>query len=304
MIRTKFPKCQCGCGQFVNALGNKFLKGHNLRLPLSKQTEIMRRKRIGTTMKKLLSQPAVREKMFKKAWKGRPHSEETKKKLSLLRTGEGNGMYEKTVTKETINKILKSRKGYRHSEETKRKIGQANKKNKPSEKQREQISKTLKEYYKEHPGTFKGRTHTEKTKIKIKQAKKGQGRGCEGSNWQGGIACLPYAPGWTSYFIEKIRASDNHNCQNPTCKDPHPLLDVHHIDYDKQNHDPQNLITLCKRCHGKTQKNREYWKKYYQKIARMLDSKRKVLDSVLDGKETEQESLLSTLTNEYKEKEK
>jgi len=39
-----------------------------------------------------------------------------------------------------------------------------------------------------------------------------------------------------------------------------------------------------------------------EKIARMLDSKRKVLDSVLDGKETEQESLLSTLINEYKEK--
>jgi len=36
-----------------------------------------------------------------------------------------------------------------------------------------------------------------------------------------------------------------------------------------------------------------------EKIARMLDRKRKVLDSVLDGKETETESLLSELMKEY-----
>ncbi len=36
-----------------------------------------------------------------------------------------------------------------------------------------------------------------------------------------------------------------------------------------------------------------------EKIARLIDKKRKVLDSVLDGKETEQESLLTEIMNEY-----
>ena len=36
-----------------------------------------------------------------------------------------------------------------------------------------------------------------------------------------------------------------------------------------------------------------------EKIANLIDSKRKVLDSVLDGKDTEQQSLLSELLNTY-----
>jgi len=70
---------------------------------------------------------------------------------------------------------------------------------------------------------------------------------------------------------------------------------------------PGELTQAEDRCHRIGQKNAV--NVYYliasntidEKIARTLDSKRKVLDSVLDGKETEQESLLSTLINEYKE---
>lgn len=35
--------------------------------------------------------------------------------------------------------------------------------------------------------------------------------------------------------------------------------DVHHIDYDKTNCDPKNLITLCHPCHSKTNFNRQHW---------------------------------------------
>ena len=69
---------------------------------------------------------------------------------------------------------------------------------------------------------------------------------------------------------------------------------------------PGELTQAEDRCHRIGQKNAVSI--YYliasgtidEKIARMLDSKRKVLDSVLDGKETEEESLLSALINEYK----
>ena len=36
-------------------------------------------------------------------------------------------------------------------------------------------------------------------------------------------------------------------------------LCVHHIDYDKENLDFDNLISLCHSCHGKTNFNQNYW---------------------------------------------
>lgn len=40
--------------------------------------------------------------------------------------------------------------------------------------------------------------------------------------------------------------------------------DVHHIDYNKFNCNPENLITLCKSCHVKTNHNRNYWINYFK----------------------------------------
>ena len=37
-----------------------------------------------------------------------------------------------------------------------------------------------------------------------------------------------------------------------------------HIDYDKDNLDPKNLISLCKSCHMKTNHNRAYWINYFK----------------------------------------
>jgi len=44
------------------------------------------------------------------------------------------------------------------------------------------------------------------------------------------------------------------------------LEKVHHIDYDKKNCDPENLITLCKNCHPKTNSNRGDWIEFFAKI--------------------------------------
>jgi len=41
---------------------------------------------------------------------------------------------------------------------------------------------------------------------------------------------------------------------------------IHHIDYDKTNNDPINLILLCPSCHSKTGFNRGYWKDYFEKL--------------------------------------
>ncbi len=71
---------------------------------------------------------------------------------------------------------------------------------------------------------------------------------------------------------------------------------------------PGELVQAEDRCHRIGQENSV--NVYYligersidQEIADLLDSKRKVLDSVLDGKETEEESLLGELIKKYSEK--
>ena len=41
-------------------------------------------------------------------------------------------------------------------------------------------------------------------------------------------------------------------------------LDIHHIDYNKDNLNPDNLISLCQNCHGKTNYNRKYWIRFFR----------------------------------------
>lgn len=52
---------------------------------------------------------------------------------------------------------------------------------------------------------------------------------------------------------EYILHRDNHECQNPNCKnkDENPILNVHHIIYRSEGgtDTPRNLITLCNKCH-------------------------------------------------------
>lgn len=38
--------------------------------------------------------------------------------------------------------------------------------------------------------------------------------------------------------------------------------EIHHIDYNKDNNDKNNLMLLCKSCHAKTNSSRAYWEKY------------------------------------------
>jgi len=57
----------------------------------------------------------------------------------------------------------------------------------------------------------------------------------------------------------------NINCWNNSKR-----LCIHHIDYDKNNCNPNNLITLCFSCNSRANKNRDKWKKIYTEILRMI----------------------------------
>lgn len=68
---------------------------------------------------------------------------------------------------------------------------------------------------------------------------------------------------------EAIKRRDDYRCQNPGCKgdvvDVQGLV-IHHIDYNKRNCDPRNLITLCGACNVFANAYRGEWKWLYRKI--------------------------------------
>lgn len=111
-----------------------------------------------------------------------------------------------------------------------------------------------------------GYAHSPETKAKIGRANSGEGNGC----WKGGISSEPYAPVWIDKrFKAGIRERDNNTCQNPDCRGTDKTLTVHHVDYDKKNCEPENLITLCRSCNGRANFNRDFWEAGYKEIIRM-----------------------------------
>ncbi len=73
---------------------------------------------------------------------------------------------------------------------------------------------------------------------------------------------------------EKIRKRDNYICQS--CKIPEiecrRELDIHHIDYNKDNCEEGNLIALCCSCNTKANFNRTYWQNLYsQKVLKIRE---------------------------------
>ena len=83
--------------------------------------------------------------------------------------------------------------------------------------------------------------------------------GNKNHNWQGGIS-TEHPPEFSKELKRQIRKRDKHTCQ--ICEKRYAIgrrFSVHHIDYDKCNNDPSNLITLCHSCHTTTNSNRNYW---------------------------------------------
>lgn len=81
--------------------------------------------------------------------------------------------------------------------------------------------------------------------------------------WRGGISFEPYSLDWKCSLKKAIRERDNYICK--VCGKEQVTI-VHHINYDKKNCNPDNLITLCSPCHSRTNSNREYWKNYFKVV--------------------------------------
>lgn len=142
---------------------------------------------------------------------------------------------------------------------------------------REKISKTLtgrtlpKEHRRNISEGLRGRKHSEETKRKIGEAHRGMSApyvGEKNHKWKGGLGSESY-PSEFKRIREEIRERDNHTCQ--LCgktKQPNGYkLDVHHIDYNKRNSDPKNLITLCSSCNKEVDANdeKEVWEHIFRR---------------------------------------
>ena len=88
-------------------------------------------------------------------------------------------------------------------------------------------------------------------------------RGEDTPNWNGGTSFERYP---REFFDIKpqVLERDSYKCQE--CNSTESLC-VHHIDYNKKNNIPKNLIVLCSSCHSKTNFNREQWQKRYEEYA-------------------------------------
>lgn len=94
-----------------------------------------------------------------------------------------------------------------------------------------------------------------------------------GSNhiwWKGGSSWKDYPLEFNRQLKELIRIRDGHRCQKCGCPEIENIkkLAVHHIDYNKQNLNPSNLISLCNRCNISVNAKRSKWTKFFRKKIR------------------------------------
>ena len=199
-------------------------------------------------------------------YRHKPHSEETKRKISESNKG-------RVVSSETREKIKLANLGKKRTEETKRKIGLVTK-GKKNPKHSEWMKKN---------GPMIGKHHSEETKRKMSKAKLGNQawlgrkhlestkeklRGKNSVNWKGGISkdkahykrkrrnLKHNATGsHTLGEWETLKAQYNWTC--PACRRREPevkLSEDHIIPLSKGGSDNiENIQPLCRNCNSKKQ---------------------------------------------------
>jgi len=186
------------------------------------------------------------------------HTEETKRILSLKLSGEKNPMYGKRgplspnfgkkrseKTKRKMSDAMKGKNlGNRHTEETKRKMSES--------RTGENNSMFGRIGY---MAGFYGKHHSTETRELMSKNQMGE----KNSFWNDGKSFEPYPTSFNEKLKSEIKNRDNNICVLCGAKN----LSVHHIDYNKNNSNSGNLISLCHSCHTKTNVNREQWESFF-----------------------------------------
>lgn len=86
-------------------------------------------------------------------------------------------------------------------------------------------------------------------------------------HWRGGVSLNGYCDVWLDkHFKKEIKNRDGNVCLNPKCYGTSSRLSIHHINYDKKDCRPANLITLCASCNSKANKDRRWHKAWYSAV--------------------------------------
>lgn len=165
--------------------------------------------------------------------------EYNRSKKSKTQIAKELGCSEGTIRKKFIEFNIPSR--------SRSKILKGLKKKPPTKRHRENLAKAMR--------GRKRKPFTRKTRKKMSLAHGGTGKPHENSKY----------PKEFYRIRRKILKRDNHICQKCFKYGNH----AHHINYNKQDNNEYNLITLCNKCNCEVNKSRYYWKKYFRKRNRL-----------------------------------
>ncbi len=183
-----------------------------------------------------------------------------------------NGKIDKSCGCQRYKLSAKSNKGKKHTEETRQKMrdNRVDCRGENSPMFGKKLSEETRQKIKENHKGMGGKNHTEESRKKQSKTRieRGLSKGKNNPNWNNGSSFEPYAQEFNKELKQFILERDNYACQCPDCEEKSIILQVHHIDYDKKNNNPENLIVLCASCHTKTnsKKKRQYYTEYYQTI--------------------------------------
>lgn len=158
--------------------------------------------------------------------------------------GENHPMYGRKRTEEEKQKISNSLNGRSFSEATRQRMSKSHEGNEIPDEVRARVANSL-----------EGTTRSEETRRKMSKSTAGE----DNPNWRGGYS-YRYGSGW-SVAREQVRERDE-VCQHCGHDGSDRRLEVHHIVPVRvfrhttglsveDAHDEDNLVLLCKRCHGR-----------------------------------------------------
>jgi hypothetical protein len=228
---------------------------------------LLSKEEMGNRISKRLMGHGFSDETLKKmsdAKKGKPLSEEHKSNIGKqTKKMWERGVFDDPEIRKVYSNQGKSTKGSKRTEEQKKKMSESHKGMDVSrmftpeaiEKRRQKLigKPSSPESNKKRSNTMKGRIfsdeHLEKLSKSGKLREDIRGENCKW--WKGGIANDPYPDEFGDYLKRKIRKRDKYLCKS--CGENvygSSRGHVHHIDGNKQNCDPNNLVLLCSTCHG------------------------------------------------------
>lgn len=119
--------------------------------------------------------------------------------------------------------------------------------------------KSFSEVHKGRTSGFKGKQHSEEAKLKNKLTHIKSNH----------LERKDYYPSVFYKLRGRIKERDNYTCQNCGMNENDHFkimefgLNIHHINYNKENCNERNLITVCHSCNSKANKDRDYWFAFY-----------------------------------------